>query len=45
MFFPEKMLRVMIDIEPEYSDIVLENIGKKGLLHIDKKEQRLKSES
>jgi V/A-type H+-transporting ATPase subunit I len=45
MFFPEKMLRVMIEIEPEYSDVVLETIGKKGLLHIDKKEQRLKSES
>ena len=45
MFFPEKMLRVMIEIEPEQSDVVLETIGKKGLLHIDKKEQRLKSES
>lgn len=39
------MLRVKIEIEPEYSDAVLETIGKKGLLHIDKKEQRLKSES
>lgn len=45
MFFPEKMLRVKIVIEPQYSDTVLETIGKKGLLHIDKKEQRLKSES
>jgi len=45
MFFPEKMLRVKIEIEPHYSDAVLEAIGKKGLLHIDKKEQRLKSES
>lgn len=45
MFFPEKMLRVKIAIEPEYSDAVIETIGKKGLLHIDKQEQRLKSES
>ncbi|MGB6020343.1 MAG: V-type ATPase 116kDa subunit family protein, partial [Sulfurimonadaceae bacterium] len=45
MFFPEKMLRVKIVIEPQYSDAVLETIGKKGLLHIDKKEHRLKSEA
>ncbi|MGB6018643.1 MAG: V-type ATPase 116kDa subunit family protein, partial [Sulfurimonadaceae bacterium] len=40
-----KMLRVKIVIEPQYSDAVLETIGKKGLLHIDKKEHRLKSEA
>jgi V/A-type H+-transporting ATPase subunit I len=45
MFFPEKMLRVTIAIEPDHSDAVLETIGKTGLLHIDKKQHRLKSES
>jgi len=45
MFFPEKMLRAKITIEPEYGDTVLERIGKKGLLHIDKKERSLKSEA
>ncbi len=45
MFFPEKMLRVGIAIEPQQSDAVLEAIGKTGLLHIDKREHRLKSES
>ncbi len=45
MFFPEKMLRVKIAIEPPFSDIVLETIGNKGIVHIDKKEQRLESES
>jgi len=45
MFFPEKMLRVRITIEPQYSNQVLEAIGRSGLLHIDTREQRLKSES
>jgi len=45
MFFPEKMLRAKIEIEPDYSDAILETIGKKGLLHIDKEEQTLKGES
>jgi len=45
MFFPEKMLRVRIMIDPQYSNQVLEAIGRSGLLHIDTKEQRLKSES
>jgi vacuolar-type H+-ATPase subunit I/STV1 len=35
MIFPEKMLRVEIEIEAAYSDSVLEMIGKEGLLHID----------
>lgn len=34
MLFPESMLRVEIEIEAEYSDAVLEKIGKEGLLHI-----------
>ena len=35
MLFPEKMLRVEIEIEAAYNDSVLEAIGKEGLLHID----------
>ncbi len=35
MLFPEKMLRVEIEIEPKYSDAVLKKIGEEGLLHID----------
>ena len=35
MLFPEKMLRVEIEIEAAYSDSVLEAIGKEGLLHVD----------
>lgn len=46
MFFPEKMLRVTIAIEPEYCDSVVEVIGQKGLLHIDQqRQQRFQSES
>ncbi len=46
MFFPEKMLRVMIAIEPDHCDSVVEVIGQKGLLHIDQqRQQRFQSES
>lgn len=45
MFFPEKMLRAKIEIAPYHSDTVLEIIGKKGLLHIDKEKQSLKGEA
>lgn len=37
MIFPEKMLRVKIEIEPDYSNVVLETIGNIGSLHIDKR--------
>jgi len=36
MLFPEKMFRVEIGIEPQYSDAVLERIGLEGVLHIEK---------
>jgi V/A-type H+-transporting ATPase subunit I len=36
MLFPEKMLRTKIEIEPQYSDAVLEKIGQEGVLHIAK---------
>jgi len=45
MLFPEKMLRTKIVIEPQYSNIVLENIGNMGCLHIDKNETLLHNES
>ena len=45
MFFPEKMLRVRIMIEPQHSNDVLEAIGKSGLLHIDRRAQQGKSGS
>ena len=45
MLFPEKMLRVKIEIEPEYGDIVLELIGNIGSLHIDKTKTLLSNES
>ena len=45
MLFPEKMLRVKIEIEPEYSNIVLETIGNIGSLHIDKTKTLLSNES
>lgn len=35
MLFPEKMLRIEIEIERKYSDIVLKKIGEESLLHID----------
>jgi V/A-type H+-transporting ATPase subunit I len=45
MLFPEKMLRVKIEIEPEYGDIVLEKVGKLGYLHIDKTKTLLRNEA
>ena len=36
MLFPEKMLRVEIEIEAKYSDAVLEEIGRESLLHVNK---------
>ena len=45
MLFPEKMLRVKIEIEPEYSNIVLETIGNIGSLHIDKAKTLLSNEA
>ena len=36
MFFPEKMLRVRIEIEPKHSIEVIENIGRIGYMHIEK---------
>lgn len=45
MLFPEKMLRVKIEIEPGYSNEVLEQIGKIGTLHIDKNKTHLSNES
>jgi V/A-type H+-transporting ATPase subunit I len=45
MLFPEKMLRVKIEIEPEYSNVVLELIGNIGSLHIDKSKTLLSNEA
>ena len=45
MLFPEKMLRVKIEIEPDYSNAVLEKIGKIGSLHIDKTKTLLDNEA
>ena len=45
MLFPEKMLRVKIEIEAEYSNIVLETIGNIGSLHIDKAKTLLSNEA
>ena len=39
MLFPEKMLRVEIEIEPSCVDEVLEKIGLAGYLHIDSSEE------
>ena len=41
MFFPEKMVRVSIAIEAAYRDAVLEAIGRRGVLHIDRQDVRL----
>ena len=41
MLFPEKMLRVEIEIEPAYVDEVLKKIGMEGYLHIDSSEVQL----
>ena len=40
MFFPEKMLRLNIQIEEEFINEVLESIGRTNLLHIDKEQRR-----
>lgn len=45
MLFPEKMLRVKIEIEPDYSNVVLETIGNIGSLHIDKRKTLLINEA
>ena len=45
MLFPEKMLRVKIEIEPEYSNNVLELIGTIGSLHIDETKTLLSNEA
>jgi len=45
MLFPERMLRVKIEIEPAYSNVVLETIGNIGSLHIDKTKTLLSNES
>ena len=45
MLFPEKMLRVKIEIEAEYSNVVLETIGNIGSLHIDKTKTLLSNEA
>ena len=45
MLFPEKMLRVKIEIEPVYGNVVLELIGKIGSLHIDKTKTLLSNEA
>ncbi len=44
MLFPEKMVRVKIEIEPQFSDSVLEAIGKKGVLHVDSMHHLQKNE-
>jgi vacuolar-type H+-ATPase subunit I/STV1 len=45
MLFPEKMLRVKIEIEHEYSNAVLETIGNIGSLHIDQTKTLLSNEA
>ncbi len=45
MLFPEKMLRVEIEIEARYSDSVLEEIGKEGLIHVDTIKAMLENEA
>jgi len=45
MLFPEKMLRVKVEIEPAYSNVVLELIGNIGSLHIDKTKTLLSNEA
>jgi len=45
MLFPEKMLRVKIEIEPVYGNVVLELIGNIGSLHIDKTKTLLSNEA
>lgn len=36
MFFPEKMLRIRVEIEPRYHNEVIEDIGHIGYMHIEK---------
>ncbi len=45
MLFPEKMLRAKVEIEPEYSNVVLEMIGNIGSLHIDETKTLLSNEA
>jgi len=45
MFFPEKMLRINIQIEQDFINEVLESIGKTGLLHIDKKQHQFANDT
>jgi V/A-type H+-transporting ATPase subunit I len=45
MLFPEKMLRAKVEIEPEYSNTVLEMIGNIGSLHIDETKTLLSNEA
>ncbi len=45
MLFPEKMLRVKIEIEHDYSNTVLETIGNIGALHIDRSKTILSNEA
>lgn len=45
MLFPEKMLRVRIEIEPGYNNTVLEAIGNLRTLHIDKTKIMLSNEA
>jgi len=45
MLFPEKMLRVKIEIEVGYDNVVIEQIGRIGTLHIDKSKTLLSNEA
>ena|GEM_PF-816039 len=45
ILFPEKMLRINIKIEAKFINLVLQDIGKTALLHIDKKQHQLINES
>lgn len=45
MFFPEKMLRLNIQVESDYINDVLESIGRTGLLHIEKEKHQFRNDS
>lgn len=45
MFFPEKMLRLNIQIEVDFINEVLQSIGKTGLLHIDKQHHQFRNDT
>lgn len=45
MFFPKKMARVNIQIEPDFMNEVLEYIGRTGLLHIEKEQHQFSGDS